>query len=116
MGESGRENPPFPVAVCLIEPGNMVNDAQAAHLAADGLKHPRAKAVPIAERAQVREELTRGVLELDKDGQEYAPMVAIAREEELGKVIQPLDSGDLIAVELDLCGGHLVFSRSFMST
>jgi len=80
MGESGREYPPFPIAKALVEPGNMVNDAQAAHLASDGLKHPRAKAVPIAERAQVREELTRGVLELNKGGQEDAPMVAIARK------------------------------------
>lgn len=80
MRESGRKDPSFPVAMALVESGNMVNDAQAAHLASDGLKHPRAKAISIAKRAQVRKELGRSVLELNKDGNENTLMHTIARE------------------------------------
>jgi len=85
----------------------MINDAQPSHLAADGLQHPGADAVSVAERAHLRQKLTRGILELDKDGQKDPLMAAIAREEELGKLVQPLDSGDFVAVELDFGAWHI---------
>ena len=85
----------------------MINDAQPAHLAAHGFQYPRAEAVSVAERCQMGKKLSRSVLELDKDGQKYPLLAAITGEQKLGKLVQPLDSGDLVAVELDFCARHI---------
>ena len=55
----------------------------------------------------MRHELTRGILELDKDGQKDPLMLAIAREKKLGKLVQPMDSGDFVTVELDFGTWHI---------
>jgi hypothetical protein len=55
----------------------------------------------------MRHELTLGILELDKDGQKDPLMAAIAGEQKLGKLVQTLDSGNLVAVELYLGAWHI---------
>jgi len=66
--------------MALVESGNMVDDAQPSHLASDGLQHPRAKAICVAQRSQVWKELSWSVLELDEDGQKDSMMLAIPGE------------------------------------
>ena len=55
----------------------------------------------------MRHELTRGILELDKDGQKDPLMATIAREEKLGKLVQALYSDDFVAVEFDFGAWHI---------
>ena len=101
MRESRREYPPFLIAVTLIESEHMINNAQPPHLAADGLRHPGAEAISIAERSQVRYELSWGVLELDKDGQKDPLLLAIAGEEKRCKVFEEIGETDHVHPEGD---------------
>ncbi len=55
----------------------------------------------------MRHELRRGVLELDKDRHKDPVLATIAREEKLGKLVQPLNPCDLVAVELDFSAWHI---------
>jgi hypothetical protein len=100
--------------VAFVEAGNMVYDAQPAQLAADGLQHPRAEAVSVAKGRQVGQELTLGILELDKDRKKDLLMVTIARKEKLYELVQPLDSGNLVAVELYLGAWHIFHPCLFL--
>lgn len=61
-----------------------------------------ADALTIRDGFQSREELFRRPFQINEDGKEYALVCLIARKEHSGYVIQSLQAGDSVVVQIDL--------------
>ena len=96
-----------------IESGNVVNQSHPAHLGAHGLKHTGTEPVLVAKWAKGEKKLVLGVFELDENGQEDLLVIFVPREQEACQLIQSLNTGNLIGVELNLCSRHILSPYPF---
>ena len=113
MGKTAGENPPLPIAMRFIEPGNVVYDSHPPHLGPDRLQHAGSEIVLIAEGAEIRNKLVFGVFQVDEYGQKDFLLVPASRKKQGRKFIQIFDSGNLVAAELNLCPRHAFLPYPF---
>ena len=85
----------------------MVDDSHAAHFASDRLHTARAEAVFLTKRCQGGKEPVRCVFEFDEDGKEDLPMIPVPGKKYQCELIQSLDSGDFVMVQVDLGAWHV---------
>jgi len=102
--KTSGENPALPVAVALVEPGNVISKAETSHLGTNSLEDTVAQVVLVCNRFENWQELAFSPLDLNKDSEEEALMVALSGEENTSKFLQVLESGNPIVIQIDFRG------------
>ena len=97
----------------LIESGYMINYAHTPHLASYSFKHPGREIIFVAEWRENRQEFVWCVFKFYKDSQKYLLMILVAGKQELCQLIQALDPGYFVIVQLYFGAWHF-FTPAFL--
>ncbi len=100
------EHPAFMVAMLFVEPRDVIDQAQAAHLGSDCLKDTSAEAVLVRHPFQGGQKLVIGPLEFDEYSQTYLLLILIAGEKNPCQLVQILNPGDSVVADLNFCADH----------
>jgi hypothetical protein len=91
----------------------MVNYTHAPHFAADSFKRSGRKVIFITEWRQDRQKLRGSVFKLNKDGQENLLMIPVAGEQDFRKLIQSVNPGNFVPIQLDFGARYIIHPYLF---
>lgn len=92
----------------------MVNYTHAPHFAADSFKRSGRKIIFITKGCQDRQKLRWRVFKLNKDGQKNPLMIPIAGEQDFCKLIQSVNPGDFVPIQLDFGARYIIHPYIFI--